>query len=191
MQIDDSLLAVGGEKELVVAARIHEEVLHKDCRRKRVAEDVEVGLQIRIAIGVVGAEALAREVELCCFIQACGQGIGPGIAPRGVGAPTGGFVPAVAPASGVGVDGDEDDVACAEGLADGVNATAAFGEGDVLLLRHEELGIVAEVGQGGDNPGGNQPVPSVFAELPVGAALARSVHPVTVVDKDFHSWFCV
>ena len=50
---------------------------------------------------------------------------------------------------------------------------------------------MSEVGQGGDNPGGNQPVPGVFAELPVGAALARSVHPVTVVDEDFHSWFCV
>lgn len=38
-----------------------------------------------------------------------------------------------------------------------------------FLLRHEELGIVSEVGQGGDNLGGNQPVPGVFAELPVGA----------------------
>lgn len=72
------------------------------------------------------------------------------------------------------MDGDEDDVAGAEGLADGVYAAAALGEGDVLLLRHEELGIVAEVGQGSDNPGGNQPVPSVFAELPVGAALAQT-----------------
>ena len=76
-------------------------------------------------------------------------------------------------------------------LADGVNTTAAFGEGDVLLFRHEELGIVAKVGQGGDNPAGNQPVPGVFAELPVGTTFARSVHPVTIVDKDFHGWFCV
>ena len=36
VQIDDGLLAVGGEKELVFSMRIHEEVLHKDCRRKRV-----------------------------------------------------------------------------------------------------------------------------------------------------------
>lgn len=68
VEIDDGLLAVGGEKELVVAARIHEEVLHKDCRRKCVAENVEVGLQIRIAISVVGAEAVAGQVELCRFI---------------------------------------------------------------------------------------------------------------------------
>ena len=50
---------------------------------------------------------------------------------------------------------------------------------------------MAEIGQGGDNPAGNQPVPGVFAELPVGAALARSVHPMTVVDRDFHSWSCI
>lgn len=189
MQIDDSLLPVCGKKELIVAARIHEEVLHKDCRRERVAEDVEVGLQIRVAVGVVGAEALAGQVERGGFIEACGEGIGPGVAPRGVGAPAGGIVPAVATAGGIGVDGDEDDVAGAEDLADGVYAAAALGEGDVLLLRHEELGIVAEVGQGGDNPGGNQPVPSVFAELPVGAALARSVHPMTIVDEDNHRFF--
>lgn len=54
------------------------------------------------------------------------QGIGPCIAPCGVSAPAGGIVPAVAPAGGVGVDGDEDDVAGAEGLADSVYAAAAF-----------------------------------------------------------------
>lgn len=37
-----------------------------------------------------------------------------------------------------------------------------------FLLWHEKLGIVSEVGQGGDNPGGNQPVPDSFDELPVG-----------------------
>lgn len=50
---------------------------------------------------------------------------------------------------------------------------------------------MAEVGQGGDNPASNYPVPGVFAELPVGTTFARSVHPVTIVDKDFYSWFCV
>lgn len=110
-------------------------------------------------------------MELCGFIQACGQGIGPGVAPCGVNAPVGGIVPAVAPAGGVGVDGDEDDVACAEGLADGVNATAAFGEGDVLLFRYEELGIVAEVGQGGDNPAGNQPFQAYSQRFPLGLRL--------------------
>ena len=94
--------------------------------------------------GAVGAEAVAGEVELCCFIQACGQGIGPGIAPRGVGAPTGGFVPAVAPAGGVGVDGDEEDVAFAEAPADFVHSAAALREGDVGLFRNQEGGVAAE-----------------------------------------------
>ena len=40
-----------------------------------------------------------------------------------------------------------------------------------------------------NNPAGNQPVPCVLSELPIGVALARSVRHVTVVDKDFHSFF--
>lgn len=191
MEVDNGGLAFFGEEESAVGYRVHKKVLYEDCRRERVAEQVEIGLLVRVAVGVVGAEALAGKVEAGGFVEAGSEGIGPGVAPRGVGAPAGGIVPAVATAGGVGVDGDEDDVASAEGLADGVDAAAAFGEGDVFALRHEELGIVAEVGEGGDNPGGNQPVLGVFAELPVGAALARSVHPVTVVDEDFHSWSCV
>lgn len=50
---------------------------------------------------------------------------------------------------------------------------------------------MAKVGQGGDNTAGDLSVSSVFSEFHVGAALARSVHPMTVVDKVFHSWFCV
>ena len=191
MQIDDSLLAVCGEKKLVVSTRIHEEVLHKDSRRKRVAEDVKVGLQIRIAIGVVGAEALAGEVELCCFIQACGEGIGPGVAPRGVGAPAGGIVPAVATASGIGVDGDEDDIVLAQKSANLIDTPASFGQWDIGEFWHEQLGIVAKVGQGRNYPGSNQPVPGLFPKDAIGAALTRSLGTVTVINKDFHSWLSV
>ena len=107
------------------------------------AEQVEVGLQVRVAVGVVGAEALAGQVERGGFIEACGEGIGPGVAPRGVGAPAGGIVPAVATAGGIGVDGDEDDVAGAEDLADGVYAAAALGDAIVAL----------EIAQPGEDPG--------------------------------------
>lgn len=41
-----------------------------------------------------------------------------GVSTGGVGAPAGGIVPTVAPAGGVGVDGDEDDVARAESPAE-------------------------------------------------------------------------
>jgi len=48
VKVDDALLAVGGEEEVAVGFRVHKKVLHKDCWRKGVAEQVEVGLQVLI-----------------------------------------------------------------------------------------------------------------------------------------------
>ena len=48
--------------------RIHEEVLHENGRRKGPSKKVEVGLQVGVAVGVVGAESLAGKVEPGCFV---------------------------------------------------------------------------------------------------------------------------
>ena len=77
------------------------------------------------------------------MVEAGGEGIGPGVAMGGVGAPAGGVVPAVAVAGGVGVDGDEDDVVLAELAAPLVHAAAALGQGDVPFLRDKEFGVDA------------------------------------------------
>ena len=50
---------------------------------------------------------------------------------------------------------------------------------------------MAEVGEDGDDAGCDESVPGVFPEEPVGAALARRVDAVAVVEEDFHSCFCV
>mgnify|MGYP004661888397 CR=1 FL=1 len=50
---------------------------------------------------------------------------------------------------------------------------------------------MAEIGQGADHPACNQAIPGVLPEHPVGAALARRVDAVTVVEEDFHNWFFV
>ena len=187
MEIDDGLLAFGAEEESAVAARVHEEIFYENGRRKGPSEKVEVGLQVGVAVGVVGTESLAGEVELGTFIETGGEGIGPGVSPGGVGALAGGVVPAVAPAGGVGVDGDEDDVVPAEEAAAFVDAAASLGQRDVFLFGNEEGGVVAEVGEGGDHPACNEAVPGVLPEHPVWAALARRVDAVTVVDKDFRT----
>ena len=59
------------------------------------------------------------------MVEGGGEGIGPGVATGGVGAPAGGVVPAVAVAGGVGMDGDDDDVVLAEPAAPGIDAAAA------------------------------------------------------------------
>ena len=155
------------------------------------AEEVEVFLEVGVAVGVVGAEALAGEVDLGGLVEAGGEGIGPGVATGGVGAPAGGVVPAVAVAGGVAVDGDEEDVVFAQLAAPLVHAAAALGQGDVRFLRDKEFGVEAEGEEAVHDAGGDEAVPGVFPELPVGRAFARRLDAVAVVDEDFHSWFFV
>jgi len=81
-------------------------------------------------------------------------------------------VPFVALSGGVSVDGNEDDAVLAQESADFIDTAAALRQRDIGLFRHEKLGIVAEVGQGGSDTGGNLPVPGVFPKDAIGAALA-------------------
>ena len=125
------------------------------------------------------------------MVEGGGEGIGLGVATGGVGAPAGGVVPAVSAAGGVGVDGDDDDVVLAEPAAPGIDAAAALGQGDVRFLRDKELGVEAEGEEAVHDAGGDEAVPGVFPEHPVGRALARRLDAVAVVDEDFHGWFFV
>ena len=58
------------------------------------------------------------------------------------------------------MDGDEDDVVPAEETATFVDAAAALGQRDVFLFGNEEGGVVAEVGEGGDDAGCDESVPN-------------------------------
>ncbi len=49
---------------------------------------------------------------------------------------------------------------------------------------------MAEVCECRYNPCGYLAAPEVFPEHSVWTPLARSIGPVTVVNQDFHSWFC-
>ena len=133
---------------------------------------------------------MAGEVGLGGGVEGGGEGIGPGVATGGVGAPAAGGEPAVATAGGVAVDGDEDDVLFAEGVAEAVDAVAALEEADVVVFRYQEFGVVALGLEGGDYAAGEKPVFGVFQEASIGAPLSLGVHSVAVVDQDFHSWFC-
>lgn len=130
-------------------------------------------------------------MELCGIIQARGKCIGPGVDSGSVSAPAGCIEPLIALPGSIGVDGDEDDIVLAQKLANLIDTSATFGQWDIGEFRHEQLGIVAKVGQGRNYPGSNNPVPGVFPKDAIGAALARSLDTVTVIDKDFHSWLSV
>ncbi len=120
-------------------------------------------------------------------VEGGGEGVGPGVATGGVGAPAAGGEPAVATAGGVAVDGDEEDVLFAQLAAPLVHAAAALEQGDVRFLRHQERGVQALGLEGGDDAAGKEPVLGVFQETAVGAPLALGVDAVAVVDEDLHS----
>ena len=187
MEVDDGLLAFFAEEEGAVGVGVHEEVFGEDGGGGGMAEEVEVFFEVGVAVGVVGAEAVAGEVDLGGLVEAGGEGIGPGVATGGVGAPAAGGEPAVASAGGVAVDGDEEDVVFAQLAAPLVHAAAALGQGDVRFLRHQERGVQAPGLEGGDDAACEEPVLGVFQETAVGASLSLGVNAVAVVDEDLHS----
>ena len=154
-------------------------------------KDVEVLFQVRVAVGVVGAETHTGKVLAGCVVEASGQAVGTSVATGCVGAPATGVHPAVAVTGGVDVDGDEDDIVFAEAAAPGGHAAAALLQGDVFLFGNEEFGVKATGGQGGDDAAGDVAGIGVFEKAAVGAALAGSFTAVAVVNEDFHSWSCV
>lgn len=187
MEVNKGLLAFGTEEEGAVGVIVHEEIFGEDGGAAGVAEEGEAGFQVGVAVGVVGAEAVAGEVGLGGGVEGGGEGIGPGVTTGGVGAPAAGGEPAVAPAGGVAVDGDEEDVVFAQLAAPLVHAAAALGQGDVRFLRHQERGIQAPGLKGGDDAAGEEPVLGVFQETAVGAPLSLGIDAVAVVDEDLHS----
>lgn len=133
---------------MAVRAGIHEEILYDNAWRDGPAEDVEIDLQVGIAIGIVGAEALAGKTKLCGIVQAGSKCIGLGISPCGVSTPAGCIEPFITLTRCIGVDGNEDDIILAQKSANLIDTSASFGQRDIGEFRHEQLSIVTEAGQG-------------------------------------------
>jgi len=190
VEVDEVGLTDVAEEVFYVGLVVHEEVFGEDGGAAGVAEEVEGSLDVRIAIGEVHPEVLVGDVDLGGVIEAGGEAVGRGVLGRGVGAPAGSVVPAVAFAGSVAMDGDEDDVLFTEGVAEAVDTVAALEEADIVVFRYQEFSVVALGLKGGDYASGEKPVFGVFQEASIGAPLSLGVHSVAVVDQDFHSWFC-
>jgi len=105
---------------------------------------------------------LVGDVDLGGVVEAGGEAVGRSVFGRGVGAPAGGVIPPITFAGSVAMDGDEDDILFAEGVAEAVDAVAALEKADIVVFRYQELGAVALGLEGGDYAAGKKPVFGVF-----------------------------
>ena len=58
MEVNEGLLAFFAEEEGAVGVGVHEEVFGQDSWGRGMAEDVEVGFEVGVGVGVVGAYAV-------------------------------------------------------------------------------------------------------------------------------------
>lgn len=121
MEVNDGLLTCVWFEEGEVFCIGHEEILGEDSWAEGVAENVEILLDVGIAIGHVGAELHAGEVFGCCGVEVWRQLIGTSLPFWCVGAPAARCGPISAVAEGVGVDWYEDAGAAAMCLAVGID----------------------------------------------------------------------
>lgn len=191
VEVDERLGAFCGLEEGNVVMVVHEEVLCEDGRAAGVPEDVEVFLEIGVSVGGVFSDAVARQLVLRCFIEAGGQGVGLCLPGRRKAAPAAGVFPFFAAAGGIDMDGSQEDLVDAELLTDLVDPAAALLQGDVFSLRNQELDVEAQGEQLLPDAKGKVAVVGVFTEVPVGAAFARGVDAVAIVEEDFHSSQCL
>lgn len=186
MEVDDGLAAGSGFEEGEVICIVVEKVLGEGAGAKGVLQDGEVGFPVGIAVGIVFPKLMAWKVEGSCFIEAGGQTVAGGLATGCVTAPATGGHPLPTVAGSVGVDGDHAYILLAQLPAPGVGTLDAGAEGNVVVFRNKEVGIVAGVFQLPDDGGGNLPGVAPFVVAEVRGAFAGGVGAVSVVDKDFH-----
>ena len=165
---------------------VHEEVFGEDGGAAGVAEDVKVGFEVGIAVARVLAEFVAGTMEDGGFIKAVGKAVAGGLSTGGVGAPAAGVHPLGAVSGGIDVEGDEADVVGSELGAAFVDTAHALREWDVVFFGDEEFGVVAAVLEVEGDGGGDLPRVKVFAEAAVGAALARRLNPMTIINQNLH-----
>ena len=184
---DDGFLAFDGFQEGKVVGVVVEKILGEDGRCIGVPEEVELRFKVGVAVGVVGANALAGKILPRGFVEAVGQFVGERVTFAGVGAPSAGFHPLGTVTGCVGVDADDDDTL--DGLSDlaahAVGAVNPFRQRDVGFLGCENLDIVATEPEMFRHGVDDDAVELVLPESAVRRAFAWSVDAMTGIEDDF------
>ena len=146
-------------------------------------QDVEGLLEVWITVAVVGTEPVAGKMSLGGLVQAGCKLVGLCVPGESVSAPASGVVPHSAATGRIDVDADDEGVVRFVSVADGhtVDAPAAFLQGYVLLLGHDERCVVTTALQMLHDGASNQAVVLVLPEASVRRAFAWGFGPVAVV----------
>lgn len=184
MQRHNSLLPCLRLQEPQRDLRIHKPVLREHRRAERMLEDVIRRLDVRVPVGEISPETVPRQILDGGITEAGGQLVRKAVAVVSVAAPAGSIVPTVSPAGSVDVNGDEDGVLDRPADLTGklVGPPDTLLQGDILLFRHQQLGIVATKLEVFHDGAGNPTVVLVLPETSVRRAFARGIDPVAIVN---------
>ena len=149
-------------------------------------EDGEVCFLIRISVGIIEAHPMTGQDLKRGRTKTVGQLVSFRLAFARVAAPASRFVPFVASASSIHVDGNQADVPAAQLGANAVDSAAAFGERDVFVFRNQQGRVVATALELIIDTSGDFAIVGPFKETAVRGALSCSFLAVSVVDQDFH-----
>ena len=182
MELDNGRLSFVAQQEVAGAVAVHKSVLRQAGGTSCVLEDIECRFLICVAIGVIKAHPMTRQVLQGGLAKMVGENISGCLARRSIAAPAFCIVPFVATACSIHVDGNKTNVPAAKFGANEVDSLAALRQGNVFVFWNQEFGIKTEGGETGHNTAGNLPVVGPFKETTVRTSFTRCFPAVSVVD---------
>lgn len=145
-------------------------------------EEVEVGLEVWVSVGVVLPDTVAFKVPSSSSIKRIGESITSGLATGCVAGPAGGVIPLVPLSRCVDVNGDQADVLFAEIAAMIIHTSHPLLQADIVFLRHKQLSIIPPVLEVSTDGSCNEAVLSILQEAPVWRALSLRITAMAVVN---------
>lgn len=189
MGADYGFASFGRKKIVDVGMGVHEEVFGEYGGTTSVLQNVEAFFLVAVAIGKVGADALAYKILAGGIVNMFGEEVAGALTRIGVGFEAGGIHPFAAIAGGIDVYTDDNDIFRAFLVAHAVDTFATEGEGDIVGLGHQDLGIATFRIEAAYHLGGNLAGVAVFAESSVRAAFPGCFLTMSVVDQNFNVTF--
>ena len=186
VKLDNGGFPFVAQQEFQTLFAVHKSVLCQAGWAGGFVEHCEVGLLIRISVGIIEAHPMTGQDSQGGGTETVGQFVALRLAFARVAAPASCIVPFVSAASCVHVDGNETDVPAAQLGANAVDSAAALGERDVFVFRNQQGRVEATALEFIIDTAGDFAVVGPFKETAVRGALSCSFPAVSVVNQDFH-----